>query len=136
MLHSNISPESDHFDYVTNILNSSLLMCLPIKHTTLIELRHLINYLKLEKSLGYDLITNNILQHLPNKTLVLLTFIYKAPLKLSYFPLIWKCSIVILIHKPYKPKHVPSSYKSISLLPVLVKLFEKNILKRIRPLIQ
>uniref|UniRef100_A0A2S2QCP3 Putative RNA-directed DNA polymerase n=1 Tax=Sipha flava TaxID=143950 RepID=A0A2S2QCP3_9HEMI len=56
-------------------------------------------------------------------------------LRLFHFPLIFKFSIVILIHKPGKPKHLQSSYRPISLLPVLAKLFEKMILKRIRPII-
>jgi hypothetical protein len=56
-------------------------------------------------------------------------------LRFSHFPQVWKFSIVILIHKPGKPKHLPSSYKHISLLPVLAKLFEKIVIKRIRPLI-
>ena len=56
-------------------------------------------------------------------------------LRLSYFPAIWKLSIIILIHKPNKPTNAASSYRPISLLPVLAKLFEKLLLKRIRPII-
>uniref|UniRef100_A0A2S2PX36 Putative RNA-directed DNA polymerase n=1 Tax=Sipha flava TaxID=143950 RepID=A0A2S2PX36_9HEMI len=56
-------------------------------------------------------------------------------LRLSYFPLTWKFSIVILIHKPHKPKHLTFSYRPIS-LPTLGKIFEKIILKRIRPIIK
>jgi hypothetical protein len=54
-------------------------------------------------------------------------------LRLSYFPSIWKITVIILIHKPNIPKNEPSSYKPISLLPVLGKLFEKVMLTRIRP---
>lgn len=57
-------------------------------------------------------------------------------LRLSYFPLIWKLSTVILIPKPNKPKTLATSYRPISLLPTLAKLFEKIILKRIRPIMQ
>ncbi|KAL4098606.1 hypothetical protein QTP88_023174 [Uroleucon formosanum] len=133
--HSNVNPESTHLDNIARFLDSPLPMSLPAKHTTPNEIKHLISKLKPRKSLGYDLITNKILQHLPNKTLLLLTFIYNSMLRLSHFPQIWKFSIVILIHKPGKPKHLPSSYRPISLLPVLAKLFEKIIIKRIRPLI-
>lgn len=57
-------------------------------------------------------------------------------LGLSYFPVIWKRSIIILIHKPGKPPNVASSYRPINLLPILVKLFEKPVLKRIRPIVK
>jgi len=40
-----------------------------------------------------------------------------------------------MIHKPDIPKHLPSSYRPLSLLPVLAKLFEKIILKKIISLI-
>jgi hypothetical protein len=53
-----------------------------------------------------------------------------------YFPSIWKLSVIILIHKPNKPKNEPSSYRPLSLLPVLGKLFEKVMLKRIRPILK
>jgi len=56
-------------------------------------------------------------------------------LRISYFPLTWKFSKIILIQKPPKPKHLASSYRPISLLPTLAKIFEKILLKRIRPII-
>jgi len=53
-------------------------------------------------------------------------------LRLSYFPAIWKLSIVILILKPGKPLNIATSYRPISLLPLLGKLFEKIVLKRLK----
>jgi len=98
-------------------------MNLPAKHTSPNEVKQIINKLKIGKSPGYDLISNKMLKHIPNKTIILLTFIYNSILRLSYFPLTWKFSIVILIHKPHKPKHLTSSYRPISLLPTLGKIF-------------
>lgn len=77
-----------------------------------------------------------MLKHLPNKTIILLTFIYNSMLRLSYFSLTWKFSIVIFVHKPHKLKHLTSSYRPISLLLTLGKIFEKIILKRIKPIIK
>lgn len=56
-------------------------------------------------------------------------------LRLSYFPTTWKHSVIIMISKPNKPKHLTSSYRPISFLPKFAKLFEKLILHRISPLI-
>lgn len=56
-------------------------------------------------------------------------------LRLSFFPATWKIAVVILIPKVGKPKNLISSYRPISLLPTLGKLFEKCLLKRIRPIL-
>ena len=87
MPHSNFNPEFAYIDDIVSFLNSSLPISLPEKHTTYNKLKHITNKLKVGKSLGYDLITNKILQYLPDKTLVLLTFIHNSMPRLSHFPL-------------------------------------------------
>jgi len=52
-------------------------------------------------------------------------------LRLSYFPLLWKFSTIILAHKPNKPHDLLSSYRPISLLLFFAKILERLILKRI-----
>jgi len=111
-------------------------MTSPPKYTSSNEILFLIKKLKVGKSPGYDLITNKVLKNLLHKPILLITFIFNAMLRLSYFPLIWNLSIVILTPKPNKPKILATSYRPISLLPTLAKLFEKIILKRIRPIMQ
>jgi hypothetical protein len=64
----------------------------------------------------------------------LLTCIFNSMLRLSYFPVAWKLSIIILIPKPGKTPNVPTSYRPIILLPTLGKLFEKVVLKKLRPI--
>ena len=54
--------------------------------------------------------------------------------RLSYYPLTWKFSEIILIPKPNKPPESATSYRPISLLPTLSKVFEKILLKRLLPL--
>lgn len=103
-----------------------------------------IQRLKPNKSSGYDLITNKMLKYIPKKLIILLAFIYNSMLRLFYFPVTWKRSIIILIHKPGKSPNVASSYslryiryiRSIRLLPVFAKFFEKLVLKRIRPIVK
>lgn len=79
-------------------------------------------------ALDFDLITSEILKReilkLPRKGIVFLTFLFNGIIRTSCFPDIWKVSQIIMIHKKNKPNSV-SSYRPISLLLVLSKLFEK-----------
>jgi hypothetical protein len=43
---------------------------------------------------------------------------------------------VIVIPKPGKPPHDAASYRPISLLPMMSKLFEKLLIKRLKPIIE
>jgi hypothetical protein len=125
-----------HADIIPNFINNPLPISLPAKHTSPNEILFLIKKLKDEKSPGYNLITKKVLKNLPRKPILLITFIYNAMLRLSYFQLIWKLSTVLLIPKPNKPKTLATSCRPISLLPTLAKLFKKILLKRIRPTMQ
>lgn len=133
--HTDVFPNHEHLEKVNIFVNSPLPMSLPAKHTSPSEIKFLINKLKEGKSPGHDLITNKILKNLPKKTIVLITYIFNSMLRISYFPLIWKISTIIVIPKPNKSKNEITSYRPISLLPTLAKLFEKIILIRIRPIL-
>jgi hypothetical protein len=111
-------------------------MSLSMKHTSPSEIKYFILKFKDKKSPGYDLIINKILTFLPKKSIMLLTYLYNSMLRLSYFSLIWIFSAIIRIHKPNKPKNEASSYRPISLLPVLGQLFENILLRRIRSIPQ
>ena len=52
-------------------------------------------------------------------------------LRLTYFPLKWKSAQIIMIHKLGKPPTRVTSYRPISLLPILSKIFERLFLKRL-----
>jgi hypothetical protein len=41
-----------------------------------------------------------------------------------------------MLPKPGKPLHEAASYRPISLLPVMSKLFEKLLIKRLKPVIE
>jgi hypothetical protein len=107
----------------------------PTKSISPNEIFYLIKKLPAQKVLGHDLITNKVLKNLSKKCILSLTHIYNSMLWLSYFPTIWKHVVVIVIPKAGKPKNLASSYRPISLLPMLGKLFEKLILLRIRPIL-
>jgi hypothetical protein len=53
----------------------------------------------------------------------------------GYFPAQWKVSQIITILKPGKPADEVTSYRPISLLPILSKLFEKLFLTRLQLLL-
>ncbi|KAI5748825.1 hypothetical protein M8J76_002286 [Diaphorina citri] len=59
------------------------------------------------------------------------TDIINSSIDRCYFPNIWKNANIVPIEKPGKPIDDPLSYRPISLLPILSKLYEKVIQKRI-----
>jgi hypothetical protein len=89
-----------------------------------------------KKAPGFDLITGQILKELPTKALVKLTNLLNASFRLKYVSQLWKVAEVIIIPKPGKPPHDGTSYRPISLLPVLSKLFGKLMLKRLELIIE
>ncbi|KAL4143760.1 hypothetical protein QTP88_006047 [Uroleucon formosanum] len=68
---------------------------------------------------------------LPAKGIVLMTSLFNFLLRVGHFPLSWKIATVILIKKPGKNKSNPDSYRPISLLTSLSKIFEKVIHTRL-----
>jgi hypothetical protein len=104
-------------------------MSLPAKPISPDEIRYIIKKIPPGKAPRNYLITNKILKNLSLKTLSLITHVYNSMLRFFHFPKIWKFAVIILVHKPNKPKHLSSSCRPIILLPVLGKLFEKALLK-------
>lgn len=99
-------------------------------------MREIKNNIKLKKAPGFDLITGEILKQLPRKAVVKLTNIINAAFRLKCVPNLWKIAEVIMIPKPGKPLHETTSYRPISLLPIMSKLFEKLLLTRLKPIIE
>lgn len=106
-------------------------MSLPIKPISPSDINYALKNIKKNKAPGYDLITGKMLQELTNKGILLITHIFNAMLRLCYWPTIWKYADIIMVHKPNKPSEEITSYRPISLLPALSKLFERIILKKL-----
>jgi len=83
------------------------------------------------KAPGYDLIDCTILKTLPRKAIVLLTSFFNSMLRPCYFTVQWKYAQIIMIAKPGKPPTEASSYRPISLLPIMFKVFERLLLHRL-----
>jgi len=108
-----------------------------IKLATMTEVKNEIkNNRNPQKAPGFDLITGDVLQQLPRKAIVKITNLINAAFRLKYVPRLWKVAEVIKIPKPGKPPHEAASYRPISLLPVMSKLFEKLLIKRLKPIIE
>lgn len=89
-----------------------------------------------KKSPGHDLITGKMIRELPDKCIKLITFIFNAIMRTSYIPQKWKISLITMIHKPGKNETQISSYRPISMLPTISKLFEKMLLTKLKPVLE
>jgi hypothetical protein len=121
---------------INNELNSPQQMALPMKKIRINDVKNVIQHeVNPKKSPGYDLITGKILKELPQKSLRAITQIYNATPKTEYFPCQWKVGHIIMIVKPGKNPDDITSYRPISLLPILPKILEKILLKPLTPII-
>ena len=57
---------------------------------------------------------------------------FTISLKLGFIPYVWKLPVLCMIIKPDKPPSQTTSYRPISLLSAVMKLFERVIEKRFR----
>jgi hypothetical protein len=71
------------------------------------------------------------MKEFPKKRLVMLIYIYNAMLRLNFWPKQLNTAEIILIPKPEEDPKELSSYRQISLLSIISKLFGKLILGRI-----
>jgi hypothetical protein len=62
--------------------------------------------------------------------------LYNSILRTGYFPGQWQVSQIVTILKPGNPAEDVKSYRPISLLPILSKVFEKLFIARIQPILQ
>jgi len=93
------------------------------------EVRAVIKNLNPKKAPVYDLITNQILQKLSEMGIKYIE-LCNAILRRGFFPPQWKITNYY-DQKPGKFAELTESYRSISLLPVLSKLFEKILFPRL-----
>lgn len=130
LLSSIFQPNSEHSDIDVNNITNTYENSIPLVSRK--ELLSEIKKLKLKKSPGFDLITAQLLKNLPKKALKFLQLLLNAAIKLRYVPGIWKVAEIIMIPKPGKSPNDAKSYRPISLLPIISKVFESIVLKRIQ----
>jgi len=104
-------------------------MALPMKKIRINEVKNVIQYkIDPKKAPGYDLCNGIILKELSHKGLRAITQIYNAVLQSEYFPCQWKMGQIIMIVKPGKNPSDITSYRPISLLPIVSKILQKHFL--------
>lgn len=135
VFHPNESMDDEFDNEVDTFLNQEFQMDLPPKPVTVREVWRTIKELKDRKAPGFDLITKEIIKQLPRKAVTYITTVYNGILRVQHFPAIWKVSQILMIHKDGKPPSDVTSYRPISLLPILSKVFEKLLLRRILPIL-
>lgn len=126
--------QNQYEEEIESILNAPNQLSLPPRSFTPSETKEVIfKEIKSFKAPGYDLVNGKILKELPKKAYIYLTALFNAILRTGHFPSQWKVSEVVMLLKPGKPAHQVSSYRPISLLPTVSKVFEKLFLKRFYP---
>lgn len=96
------------------------------------ETAQIIKNLKPNKAPGSDGITAKVIKNLPNRGIFFLTHIYNYCLFFNFFPDSWKNAKVFPLLKPGKDPTVAQSYRPISLLSIVGKIFERVLLSRIQ----
>ena len=80
---------------------------------------------------GEDQISYLILKNLDREQLSHVALIYNSCLRTGYFPNAWKQAKVVMLPKPGKDLTKPTSYRPISLLPAMGKIFERIVASRL-----
>ncbi|CAH2085255.1 unnamed protein product [Euphydryas editha] len=118
---------------VERFLSSPIPSLQDVQLITLSELRKAVLRLPKRKAPGPDGVTNAALMQLPVGCLAALTRTFNGILQTGHFPEMWKTGKIIVLPKAGKDRRLPGSYRPITLLSHLAKLFERLLLRRLAP---
>ena len=126
-----INYNNDDDASVKNILNTACPMMSPIKTFTPKEDKDALSRRNNHIAPGFDLITyGQTLKQLPIKAIAFLSVISNSILRLVHYPITWKFAQIIVVNKTNKPPNAATSYRPISLLPLMSKVLQR-LLSRI-----
>ena len=93
----------------------------------------LVKFLKRGKAPGPDSIHNEVLRLSTTTSLYHnLARLFTSSIQLRYIPTAWKIATLRMLLKPDKPPYLTTSYRPISLISSIMKLFERVIEQRLR----
>lgn len=125
-----VSPIDDEVSQCCQNLQSQRISLDNLCHTNVSEIKLILRKLKNMKAPGDDGVFYILLKKLSDDSLEFICEIFNRCLELAYFPNKWKNAKVIPILKPDKNPAEAASYRPISLLPSISKLFERIIANR------
>ncbi|NEO82313.1 reverse transcriptase domain-containing protein [Moorena sp. SIO4G3] len=115
---------------MNQVMNTSDETFLPF---TIKELEEAIKTIKLGKAPGLDGVSTEMIAHFGPNTKKWLLALYNNCATSFIIPKIWRKAKVVALLKPGKDPEHPKSYRPISLLCILYKLYERLIMARISP---
>ena len=119
-LHDNVTDTDDDSDSVADVDPDTVIRIVRTE-------------LKNVKAPGIDNVHNNILKKaLETGFYKILARAFTLSLKLGFIPYVWKVAVLCMLIKPDKPRSQTTSYRPISLLGAIMKLFERVIEKRLQ----
>ncbi len=119
-------PKKTFKDYLPDPCDASLFL-IPTHRN---EVLSIIKKMKSKTSTGYDGISNNLLKAIGNEISTPLAYIFNKSLKEGVFPESMKTAKVPPVYKS-KDKKLFVNYRPVSLLPVISKVLEKIVHKRL-----
>ena len=123
-------PPEDPDDYWFDVGNDHELVA-DVDAQTLIKL--VLKFLKRGKALGPDTIHNEVLRLGTTTSLFHhLARLFTSSIQLGYIPTAWKLATLHMLLKPDKPVTLTTSYRSISMISSIMKLFERVIEQPLR----
>ncbi|VDI31056.1 Hypothetical predicted protein, partial [Mytilus galloprovincialis] len=130
--------DSDFKAHVTEFVDRTLESCatdnglLPGVEITLYEIESVVRSLKLRKAPGYDKLQNEHVRYSGSQLHTVILRIFNEVIRFGRIPLCWKHGLLIPLFKGNrKSKQAPENYRPISLLPIMYKLFETILKKRL-----
>ena len=127
--HRYFCPPEDPDDYIFDVGNEHEIVA-DVDAQTLIKL---VKFLKKGKALGSDTIRNEVLRLGTITSLYHhLARLFTSSIQLGYIPTAWKLATLRMLLKPDKLSPLTTSYRPISLISSIMKLFERVIEQRLR----
>ena len=123
---SSINNNTSHDNFKSNIINHSIFL----EPTNEIEIYNIIKSLKNTRSSGYDNLTTKLIKRISPYISPPLAYVINLSLEQGCFPENLKLSVVKPLYKKGS-KSDKNNYRPISLTPIIAKIFEKTVYRRL-----